>query len=324
MAQILVAGFVHEAGRALLEARDDVDHEMLENISVAELDARIGNLDALIVRLTPLRAGTIAKATRLKVVSRYGVGYDSIDVAALTARGIPLTVVGDANAVTVAEHALGLMIAVTRRLVTCDRAVRDGRYGLRNEIEQTELYGKTVLIVGFGRVGRRVAKRCAAFEMKVLVADPFVAPGSVTDEGYDYVKDFREALPGADFVTLHMPADPQSSAIMAAAEFAAMKPGAYLINVARGSLVDEAALAAALTDGPLRGAGLDVTQREPPDPDNPLLRLDNVILTPHSAALTAECSRRMSLVSVQNALDGIDGQLDPALGVNRDVLESSS
>ena len=321
MANVLVAGPIHEAGLALLNARADVNFEMLGNATVADLDSRIANLDALLLRLTPLMADTIARATRLKVVARYGVGYDNVDVDALTRCGIPLAVVGDANAVAVAEHAMGMMIATTRRMVVMDRGTRDGRYNNRNASGLSELWGKTVLVVGFGRIGRQTARRCAAFDMTVVVADPYVERQVVEAAGYRYVADFRDVLEDADFVTLHLPANPDGNPIMGAAEFAKMKAGGYFINVARGSLVDENALVAALRNGRLRGAGLDVTRDEPPAPDCPLLELDNVILSPHIAALTDECNQRMTEVSVQNIFDAIDGRLNPDLVVNKEVLD---
>jgi D-3-phosphoglycerate dehydrogenase len=320
-AKVLVAGAIDEAARALLHARSDVDYEVLETTSEADLDARIAGLDALVLRLTPLRAETVAKADRLKVVARFGVGYDNVDLEALTRRAIPLAVVGDANAVTVAEHTLGIMIALSRQFVRLDRAVREGRYEMRHAARQRDLSGKTVLIVGFGRIGRQVAKRCAAFGMTVIAADPYVEGAEVEALGFGHVSDFRDALGQADFVTLHLPGQADGRSVMSTAEFAGMKPGASFINAARGSLVDEDALAEALTKGPLRSAGLDVTRHEPPPPDNPLLGLDNVVLTPHTAGLTEEGARRMSLVSVQNALDAIDGRLDPDLVVNKEVLK---
>lgn len=322
MAKVLVAGIVNEAGLALLEGRPDVDFEVLAALSAAELEARIADLDGLLVRLTPVTAAMIDKADRLKVVSRYGVGYDSVDVAALTRRGIPLTVVGEANSVSVAEHAIGMMVAVSRRMLACDRAVRGGDYGAQRAAAQSDLWGKCVLVVGFGRIGTRVAKRCAAFEMEVIVADPYVPRQRVEEAGYRYVGDLREALGVADFVTLHMPANQDKSPEMTRAEIDAMKPGAYFINTARGSLVEEEALAAALARGHLSGAGLDVTREEPPAPDCPLLGLDNVIFTPHSAALTQESNRRMSIASAQNILDGIDGRLRRSMVINKEVLES--
>ncbi|MFQ5954233.1 MAG: hydroxyacid dehydrogenase [Kiloniellales bacterium] len=323
MAKVLIAGPIQEAGLALLKARPDVDYEQLPQAGVADLEARIADLDGLLLRLTPLSAETIAKATRLKVVARYGVGYDAIDVDALTERGIPLAIVGEANSVPVAEQTLGLMIGVARRIVVMDRKTRSGEYHGRDAAGLVELSAKTVLIVGFGRVGRQVARRCAAFDMTIIVADPYVEQREVERHGYRYVADFREALDQADFVTLHLPGNLDKSPVMTAAEFSRMKPGAFFINVSRGSLVDEAALAAALTGGHLRGAGLDVTRQEPPPKDNPLLGLDQVVFSPHVAGLTEECARRMSEVSVGNVLDGIDGRLKPELVVNKEVLGSS-
>ena len=320
MARILIARAVDEAAFALLDARGDVEYEVLENLSVAELEARIAALDAVLLGLTPVGESTAAKAKRLKVVSRFGVGYDTIDVAALTRHGIPLATVGDANAVTVAEHALLLMLALTRRLPAHDAAARSGNFGIRGTFRRSELWQKSVLIVGFGRIGRRAARLCAAFGMGVVVADPYVAPEAVEAEGHRYVHDFHEALAEADFVTLHMPGNPDGAAVLGQAEFDAMKPGAYLINAARGSLVDEDALLGALTGGRLRGAGLDVLRAEPPAPDCPLLELDNVVLTPHIGSLTEEGVRRMSMESVRNCLDGIDGKLRPEYVVNPEYL----
>lgn len=322
MRNVLVAGPIHEAGVALLDARDDVSYELVGETSVADLDMQIGSVDGLLLRLTPLSAETIAKAPRLKIVARHGVGYDRVDVAALTRRGIPLAITGEANSEPVAEQAMGLMLAATRRTTTMDRMVRSGEYGARNTMALIELWRKTVLVVGFGRTGSRVAPRCAAFGMEVIVADPYLPRRQVEAHGYRYVTDLREALAEADIVTLHMPANPDGAPVMGVAEFSMMKPGAFFINVARGSLVDEAALTEALTSGHLRGAGLDVTREEPPAPDCPLLALDNVVLSPHVAAWTEECSRRMSEVSVRNILDAFDGRLDPELVVNRQVMGS--
>jgi D-3-phosphoglycerate dehydrogenase len=319
--RILVGRATDPVALALLDARGDVDYEVIETLTVADLDARIAELDAVLLSLTPLGAEIVAKATRLKVVSRFGVGYDNIDVAALTAHGIPLTTVGDANAVTVAEHALMLMLAASRELVVHDAAVRGGNYGLRGQRKRADLWRKTVLVVGFGRIGRRVARLCAAFDMNVIVADPYAAPEAVAAAGFRHLKDFRDGLGEADFVTLHMPGQPDGVPVLGRAEFAAMKPGAFLVNTARGTLIDEDALLDALTGGSLRGAGLDVTRQEPPDPDNPLLGLENVVLTPHMSSLTEEGVARMALESVQNCLDAIDGRIRPDYVVNKEVLK---
>jgi D-3-phosphoglycerate dehydrogenase len=318
--KVLVAGRIHDDGLALLKARPDVDWEVVEGGALAEVEARIAEVDAIVVRTTPIRAPLIAKAKRLKVVSRHGVGYDNVDVPALNGRRIPLTVVGSANSTPVAEHAMAMMLAVTRQLRVYDQAVRAGSYKVRDSLAMVELAGKTVLVVGFGRIGTRVARRCAAFEMKVVVADPFVPKRAIEGQGYSYVADFRDALPEADIVTFHMPGALDGKPVMGAAEFARIKRGAWLVNCARGTLIDEAALAKALGDGTLRGAGLDVTRDEPPAADHPLLKLDNVILSPHSAGSTPECFARMAAVSVQNALDALDGRLDADMVVNAEVL----
>ena len=320
MANILVARATDPAALALLDQRGDVGYEVIETPTVADFDARIAEFDAILLGMTPFTEATIAKATRLKVVSRFGVGYDNVDIPALTARGIPLTTVGDANAVTVAEHALMLMLAASRALVVHDAAVRGGNYGLRGQRKRADLWRKTVLVVGFGRIGRRVARLCAAFGMEVIVADPFAEPAAVSTAGFRHLNDFHDGLGEADFVTLHMPGQPEGAAVLSRAEFAAMKPGAFLINTARGTLIDEDALFDALTGGGLRGAGLDVTRQEPPQPDNPLLGLENLVLTPHMASLTEEGVRRMALESVQNCLDAIDGCLRPDYVVNEEVL----
>ncbi len=320
MFRILIAGPIHEAGRALLDARTDIEYEMLNQATAAEVDSRIADLDAVLLRLTPLTAEMIEKAGKLKVVSRYGVGYDSIDVDALTKRRIPLVTVGDTNAATVAEHTIGLMIAVSRQMVVMDRLTRAGGWGLRNESGITELQGKTVVVVGFGRIGRKVASRAAAFDMTIVIADPFVEHEVVEALGYRHVTDFHDVLEEADYVTLHLPAAPDGRPVMGAAEFSKMKRGAYFINAARGTLIDEDALTAALTEGHLHGAGLDVMRDEPPSHDNPLLSLDNVVFSPHNAALTEECAQRMSEISVRKILDTFDGRLDPEFVVNRDIL----
>lgn len=319
--QVLVAGRLHPAGRAVFDARADIRYEVLDDPSVADVEARIAALDGILVRKVRITAETVAMATRLAIVARHGVGYDNVDVDALTARGIPLTVVGEANSVPVAEQALTLMLAVSRKLLRADRAVRAAEdYAIREQLGQTELAGKTVLIVGMGRIGTRVARRCAAFDMNVVIADPYVPLRVVRGLGYRYVEDFHDALGEADIVTLHMPGRGDRAPVFAGPEFAAMKQGAYLVNCARGTLIDEDALFTALTDGPLAGAGLDVMRDEPPGKDHPLLWLDNVVFSPHAAASTVEAQARMAATAARNIVDALDGRLDRDMVVNPEVL----
>lgn len=319
-AKLLVIGQIHDAGYARLDGRDDVAVTRLDAPTRDQVAAEIVDADAVAIRTFPLTRDLIDKAGRLRIVSRHGVGYDTVDVAALTERNIPLTVVGNVNAVTVAEHALYLMLTLAKRGFAYDQATRHGNWGYRDAFAATELSGKTVLICGFGRIGRGVAKRCAAFDMRVTVCDPMVDDTVVHADGYGYVEQMAEGLPHADFVTLHLPMTAETKGMINAATLDLMKPGAFLINTARGGLVDEPALIAALQAGRIGGAGLDVFDAEPPAADNPLFALDNVVLSPHIAGLTLECAMRMSEVTLTNVLDLLDDKLDRDLVVNREVF----
>ncbi len=322
MPHVLIAGPIHADGMAVLETRDGVTIEVLAAPDADQLAERLADADALLIRTAPLSAAAVAAAPRLKVVARHGVGYDNVPVDALNARGIPLAIVGNVNAQTVAEHTLFLMLALAKRGPSRDRAARDGRWNAaRGEGGTWELAGRTLLLVGFGRIGREVARRAGAFDMTVLAYDPFVDEAAMAALGVGKVDDWRAALPRADVVSLHVPRTPETENMIAAAELGAMKPTAVVINAARGGLIDETALAAALQAGTIAGAGLDTLDREPPGTDHPLLALDGVVFSPHSAALTEECLSRMGVSAAENILAGLDGRLDPALVVNREVLQ---
>ncbi|MEZ5667871.1 MAG: hydroxyacid dehydrogenase [Alphaproteobacteria bacterium] len=319
-AKLVVVGQVHDSGYALLDGRDDVDLVRLDTPTREAVAAEIVDADALAIRTFQLTRDLVEKAEKLRIVSRHGVGYDNLDMAALTERGIPVALVGNVNAVTVAEHTLYLMLTLAKRGFAYDRAMRTNDWAFRDGFAATELAGKTVLICGFGRIGRGVARRCAAFDMRVAICDPMVDDTVVFADGYDYVERFADALPQADFVTLHLPMTAETRHMIGADALARMKPTAFLVNTARGSLVDEAALVAALRAKRIAGAGLDVFEQEPPAADNPLFQLDNVVLSPHIAGLTEECAMRMGQVTIRNVLDMLDGRLDRDLVVNREVL----
>ena len=311
---------MHARGMDLLSTRPGLEVRLQHGLTPETLAEGIRDADALIMRLTPLTADAVAGAANLKIVSRLGVGYDHIDVAALSARGIPLAIVGDALAASVAEHTVLLMLGLSRQIAVMDRNTRTGNYAERFKSLGHEMLDKSVLIIGLGGIGGEAAKRCAAFGMKVIACGREATRKEAARLGYDYVADFRDALGRVDFVSLHLPARDDGSPLFGAAEFAAMKPGAYIINTARGSLIDEDALHAALTSGHLGGAGLDVTRDEPPKDDCALLALDNVLFTPHNSALTVETGRRVAETAVGNALAALDGRLDAGFVVNKDVL----
>ncbi|WGV14997.1 hydroxyacid dehydrogenase [Fuscovulum ytuae] len=318
MPHILIAGKLHPSGLALLEASPGVTFTHVEEISEASYQAHLDKADGMVIRTQPMTAASVAKASRLKIVSRHGVGYDAVDVSALNARGIPLCIVGDVNSVSVAEHAMMQILACAKQLIRSDRAVRQGPWGWRNKLEQGEVSGKTLLIIGYGRIGRHLATMAAAFGMKIIAHDPYLAAKGWPEGQVACAGDLGTALAVADFVSVHIPKADRP--IIGAAEITAMKRGAIIVNTARGGVVEETALADALRSGQIAAAALDVFDAEPPAADHPLLAFDQVILTPHTAGLTAEAAARMAVSSVQNVLDFFAGQLDPALIVNAAAL----
>ncbi len=319
MVHVLVAGRIHPAGPELLRQTPGFTVELVDEVSTASYAPLVGRADAVLIRTQPMPAEVIAAAPALRIVSRHGVGYDAVDVAALTARGIPLAIVGDVNSGAVAEHTLMLMLALFKRALGYDRDLRNGGWNRRNTFEATELDGKTLLLFGFGRIGRKVAKLAQAFGMQVVAHDPFTPDAAIRAAGAEPVADTTAALAAADVVSVHVPLT-GGKALLGAAELARMKPSAFIVNTARGGLIDEAALADALAEGRLAGAGLDVFEAEPPLTSNRLFASDRVLLSPHSAGLTEECAKRMSLSAMGNIVDFFAGTLDPALVVNRASL----
>jgi D-3-phosphoglycerate dehydrogenase / 2-oxoglutarate reductase len=321
MPHLLIAGKLHRAGVALLErlCGEGYSYDYVEEVSEASYAPLIDRADALVIRTQPLSAITVARADRLKVVSRHGVGYDSVDVAALDARGIALTVLGDVNSVSVAEHAMMLLLAAAKRARKADSAVRsEGQWSWRNQLEQQEISGKRLLILGYGRSGRHLARMASGFGMEIVAFDPHLEKAGWPADGVQTVSDLDAALGWADYISVHVPKSDKPA--IGAAEIALMKQGVILVNTARGGVVCESALVEALESGQIGAAGLDVFEEEPPAKTSPLLAYDNVILSPHIAGLTAECSERMAIGAIGNAVDYLNGRTDPALVVNTSVL----
>ncbi len=319
-ARVLVVGKIHADGLARLEGSGGLTVEELDEADGAALSARLPSADALLIRTAPLPAEAVHRAGRLRVVSRHGVGYDNIPLEALNARGIPLAVIGNVSARAVAEHAIGLLFAVAKCLPRYDAAVRAGDWGARNGFEAIELAGRTLLVLGLGRIGRETAALGRAIGMRVLAFDRSAGEAEMRALGIERRTDWRQALAEADAVTLHLPRTLATEAMIGAAEIARMRPRAILINTARGGLVDEAALAAALSVGHLAGAGIDTFDDEPPASDSPLLVAPRVVLTPHSASLTGDAAARMAIAAADNVIAGLAGRLDPSLVVNAAVL----
>lgn len=315
--RVLVVQPLHRDAIALLDARPDVEHVVLTDVSEANLLAHIAGVDALTIRDAPLPVGVVEAADRLRIVSRHGVGYDNIPVDVCTRRGIPVTLVGAANAVSVAEQTVLLMLAAARAAVALDTAVRTGDFAARSRWLGVELRGRTLVLLGYGRIGREVAARAAAFGMRIVAFDPFV---TTVPDGITLVPTLDEALVVADVLSLHLPLTDATRGLIGARELATMPQGSILVNASRGGLVDEDALVDAVTSGHLHGAGLDTFAIEPLPTGSPLVGEPRIVLSPHSAALTEQGLRAMSMTTVENALACVDGRLDPTMVVNQAVL----
>ncbi|MBF2735908.1 MAG: 3-phosphoglycerate dehydrogenase [Betaproteobacteria bacterium AqS2] len=311
---VLLGGLIHPAGMQLAEEDGRIRHRVVED-EPAALAAALPEADALVLRLARLTAEMVDAAPRLKVVSRHGVGCDNVPVEHLTAKGIPVMTTGDANSLAVAEHALFLMFAAARQATALGKASRTGDWAARHAHPTFELAGRRLLVAGCGRIGALFVARAAALGMRVTVYDPYVDDSAYAALGAARCTDLDAALPETDFLSLHLPSIGRP--LVGAAQLAALPDHAILINVARGDLVDEEALAAALAEGRLAGAGLDVLAAEPYDPAHPLLALDNVVVTPHTAALTGESRKRMGVACVRNAIEVACGAApDPAMVFN--------
>ncbi len=317
---VMVPDTMGNAGVDILARRDDIElRPYPPRIGQTELVGLLGETAGIALSVTPWGAVETAAAPALQVVARIGVGYDEVDVPALSARRIPLMIAGIANSTSVAEHAMHLMLTLAKRGPAMDAVVRAGRWTEGRRNLPMEVAGKTVLAVGFGRIGTRIARRCAAMDMEVLVYDPYVTAETIRAAGYR-PSDLDEALALADFVTVHCPKTPETVDLFDAARLKRMKRGAYIVNTARGGIINEAALEEALTAGHIAGAGLDVFATEPAPAATPLLKLPQVIASPHMAGVTTEAVAAMSVAAAENILSVLDGNPRWENVVNQEVL----
>jgi len=283
----------------------------------------ITDVDGIIVRTaTKLSRDTIFAASRLKVIARTGAGVDNVDVAAATEKNIPVCNTPEANIDSVAEHAVAFILALAKYLFNMDSAVRSGNFTVRNSYLPMDLEDKTLGLLGFGKIGRKVAGICSScFGMNIKFFDPYLGNDIKVNFPFEKVGTLDELFKVSDFVSIHIPFTKENYHMIGSECLNKMKPGAFLINTSRGGIIDEAALADALSLGTIAGAALDVFEDEPPKPDNPLLKAENIILTPHSAALTKESSRRMALHAAQGVADVLEGKT-PQWVFNRDKISA--
>jgi D-3-phosphoglycerate dehydrogenase len=275
---------------------------MGSGISLDVLMKEVQDCDAILARTVLLSAEVLKVGKRLKVISRHGVGVDNIDLKTATELGIYVTIAPEANANSVAEQTIGLIIAAAKNFYKCGDELRKGNFEIRDRLPGVDLEKKILGIIGLGRIGRIVARKAAfGLDMKIIAHDPFIDRISFSPE-IEQIDSWEDVFRKGDFITLHLPLTPDTRGIVGRKEFEIMKPTAYIINTARGDIIRESELIEALREKRIAGAGLDVFEQEPPSRDNPLFQLDNVMLTPHNSTLTKECKVRLAV----HAAMGID------------------
>ena len=300
--RVLVREAIAPAGVELLRSRFDVDED-----SDSPLDEIIAGYDAIVIRsATKLTAAVIDRADRLKVIGRAGVGVDNVDVDAATRRGIVVANAPDSTVVSAAEHTIGLLVALARNIPQAHAALKDGRWE-RSRWGGIELADKTLGVLGFGRIGRQVARRALGLGMRVIGYDPFVAPERFRELGAEHAHDPADVFEAADFLTLHLPLTEETRHFVDAGALGRMRDGVRIVNAARGELVDEGALAQAVRDGKVAGAALDVFSAEPYTGE--LLELENVVVTPHLAASTEEAQDRAGVIVAEQVVAALEGGL---------------
>lgn len=317
---VLVVTPFHETGMSMLEQHPDIELCFSEDISESAICAAVGNAHAIIVRNGLITRKIIDSAPALEVVSRTGVGVDNVDIPALTERNIPLTITPNANATSVAEHAMYMILTLAKKGHMHHRAVTERNFAVRFEMHATDIESKRLLIIGFGRIGTRLAPRAAAFGMQVDVYDPYVEDAEIEASGCSVAMDLDAALSEADYVSLHCPLTDETRHIISSAELSRMKTTAVIINTARGGVVDEDALVEALNSGSIAGAGADVFVDEPPPGGHPLLSAPNMLLSPHHAGVSLQAAERAGVSVANNTISALFGTLDRAVVVNLEVL----
>lgn len=324
MKRVLVTEKMHPCGLEILASRDNIEVINLDgDIRPETLLAHMPGVHAIAARSAELTAEILNHANELEIISRHGVGCDLIDVAYVSGRGIPVAIASGANSLSVAEHTMSLMMALARELPAQDKMAKSGNWHKRNEFRVRDLEGSTILIVGFGRIGRLVAPMCKAFGMDVVVADIKLDRDLADQMEVRAVEDFRPELASADFLTLHVPLYTETHHLISTDEFNAIKRGAIVINCARGGIIDEDAMIAALDSGQVDAAGIDVLSVEPPDPNHPVFKRDDVLVTPHNGAASVSSAMAMSRMTAENILDCFDGKLREDCTFNLELLNAS-
>ena len=297
--KVAVLGKVDQKGLSFLR-ENEFNVIEIENFEIQNLKEQLKDVDGILLRTTRLDKEILQHCDNLKIISRHGVGYDNVDLDFLNENKIALGITSTSNAVSVAEHVLSFFIYLTKNLSLSDSLVKEGNFEKRSKLPNFfELYKKKVLIIGFGRIGKEVAKRCLGFDMEVYVYDPFL-DNEIIIRNQCIPIEKNQGLAIADFITIHLPLNGDTKNFISQTELNVMKKNSILVNTSRGGIVNENDLCIALESKKIQGAGMDVFVSEPPESNHPFFKLDNILLTPHNAALTLECRERMSLEASQN------------------------
>ena len=293
---------IHPKGYDVLK-RNNLDYFVINNTEESHLIEKLADVDGIIVRTADINKKILSKAKNLKILSRHGVGYDNVDTEFLNTNKIALAITGSANATSVAEHVMTMMLCLTKNIFESDKLVKSNKFQDKGILPNFfELYKKNILILGFGRIGKALAKRCMGFEMSIYVHDPFVSKEYIAEHNCIPI-DKEEGFKIADYISIHLPLNSQTKDLISFKQFDIFKSNLILINTARGGIINEEALYKALKNKKIFGAGIDVFEKEPPVENHKLFTLNNTLLTPHNAALTLECRKRMSIESCENIVN---------------------
>ena len=314
--KVLVVQGLHEQGLKMLKNRTDIEFNVLMSDDENKILEAAKDVSGITVRTAKISSKIIEAANKLQVVSRHGVGYDSIDLVSLNNKKIPLTIAAHSNMISVSEQAMFFLLALSKNVFYYDDFTRKGDWTNRWDVKAWDLAQKNILVIGFGRIGSNFVKRALAFDMNVYVYDPYVEKERVKISGAIPVDNISENLQKMDAVTLHCPKNDETTDLFTKQEFDLMKKSSFIINCARGGILNEEDLYEALTSKKIAGAGLDVFDVEPTPSSNPLFKLNNVILSPHIAGVTVESTIRMATETVQNVLDVLDDKINQSVVVN--------
>ena len=311
MKKILIIEEIHKSGIELLKKRDDFSYEFIENIEKKFLKSKLKEFDAITLKVFKFDSELIDSAKNLKIISRHGVGYDNVDLKKIKEKNITLAITSRANAVTVAEHVFFMLLNLSKGSNMYDKLVKEGNFPKKHSLNLTkELWQKKILIVGFGRIGTNLIKKCKGFEMHVYVYDPYVDKKKIEQLGGKKIENLEDVIKEMDYVSIHSSLTNETKNIFNLEMFKKMKKSSIIINTSRGGIINETDLNEALNKNLIFGAGLDVFEKEPPDKNNPLLKNEKVFLSPHASTFTEECIERMGIEVVQNIIDFFDGKLE--------------